>query len=110
MVSLHGYFTPKPGKNQELLAAIRDKWYAAMSEQPGFIAGALLRPLPDEVYEERGVPKPEHTFEVVSFWRSEEERAAWTARPIHQEVFPQVLQNVETRRSVVQQVEHTWNI
>ena len=48
MISLHVYMTPKANRDSELEAGIRDKWIAAMSEQPGFLRAALLKPFPSD--------------------------------------------------------------
>ena len=81
MISLHVYMTPKANKEGELEAGIRDKWMAAMSEQRGFLRAALLKPFPDEELDKLQAAKPASTFETVAFWRTEEERLAWVARP-----------------------------
>ena len=92
MITLHVYMNPKPGKELELETGIADKWLVAMAQQPGFAGSAVLTPMPGEHPDELGARKPESAFEVLSFWRSEEERLAWVARPIHNEVFLPLLE------------------
>ena len=44
MISLSVYLIPKKGRELELDSAVRDGWLPAMSEQPGFLAAAVVRP------------------------------------------------------------------
>ena len=110
MISLHVYMTPKAGKNSELEAGIRDKWMAEMSEQPGFLRAALLKSFPDDELDRLQASKPARTFETVAFWRTEEERQAWVARPIHDQVFKPLLELADDVSYTLQTVEHDWNL
>lgn len=110
MISLHVYLTPKPGRDRELEASIRDSWMAAMAEQPGFVSAALLRPLPEIELRKLGANRPLHVYEVVAFWRSEQERLAWVARPIHDRVFKPVVELSASMSFVVQSVAASWKI
>ena len=110
MISLHVYLTPAAGKAAELDSAISDKWLTAMAEQPGFISGAVLKPFAEEDLAELQATVPEHYVEVVSFWQSEEKRLAWVARPIHDEVFNQVLTAAEGVSHTLQTVDNSWNL
>ena len=109
MIALHMFFKPKADKDEELESAIRDKWIAAMAQQPGFIRAIMLLPYSDEQLEEIGLARPEHTFEVISFWESEEQRSAWATRPIHNEVMSYVNAAAESKASSLRVVSHTWN-
>lgn len=110
MISLHIYLTPKAGKEKEMEVAIRDSWIAAMSEQPGFLRAAILRPFSDDALAKLEAAKPLHTFEVVSLWQSEKLRLAWVARPIHDKVFVPVTELAENLSFTLQTVEHDWNL
>ncbi len=110
MISLNVYFTPKPGKDGDLESAIRDKWVAAMSEQPGFLRAAILKPFPEDDLARLQAIKPQSALEVVAFWRSEDERAAWVARPIHNQVFLPLLELSDRVTYTVQTVEHAWEL
>lgn len=110
MISLHVYLTPRPGKDSELETSIRDTWLAAMAEQPGFVSAAMLRPLPEVDLKKLGANRPLHVYEVVAFWRSEQERLAWVARPIHDRVFKPVVELSATVSFVVQTVAAGWKI
>lgn len=110
MISLHVYMTAKPGKEADLEAGIRDSWIAAMSEQPGFLHAALLKPFSDEELDALGVMKPSHTFEVVSFWESEKLRLEWVARPIHDEVFMPLMELTDNVAPTLATVEHSWEL
>lgn len=110
MMSLHVYMTPKANKESELEAGIRDEWMAAMSEQPGFLRAALLTPFPDDELEALQAARPTSTFETVAFWRTEEERLAWVARPIHDRVFNPLLELADDVSYTLQTVEHDWNL
>ena len=110
MISLNVYLTPKAGKASELEAAVRAGWMGAMVEQPGFLSAALLKPFGDEELAELQAVKPTGAFELVAFWRSEEARAAWVARPIHDDVFRPVIAASESVSYTVQTVEHSWNL
>ena len=51
---------------------------------------------------------PDHDLEVVAFWVSEQERLEWVARPIHDQVFNQVLSSTEKVSYTLQRVENNW--
>ena len=110
MISLHVYMTPNANKEGELEAGICDKWIAAMSKQPGFLRAALLKPFPDDELDKLQAAKPATTFETVAFWRTEEERQAWVARPIHDQVFDPLLKLADEVSYTLQTVEHDWNL
>ena len=90
MITLNMRLTANPGREAELSSAIRDRWMKAMSRQPGFIRGVLLKPYEGELAAKVGLTEQDFTFEVVSFWESEEQRAAWAASDIHAEVIAYV--------------------
>ena len=48
MITLNVYLTPREGRAEELKSAVRDKWLAAMAQQPGFLRAAVLKPFPDD--------------------------------------------------------------
>ena len=110
MITLHVYLTAKPGKESEVEATIRDSWIKAMAEQPGFLHAALLRPFSDEELDALGAMKPSHTFEVVSFWESEQLRLEWVARPIHDEVFMPLMELTDNITPTLTNVGHAWNL
>jgi heme-degrading monooxygenase HmoA len=110
MISLHVYLTPKAGRERELDAAVRDEWLAAMSEQPGFLSAAVAKPFSDEELDGLGALKPGHALEAISFWRSEGDRLAWVARPIHDQVFAKVIEASESVTYTLQTVEQGWGL
>ncbi len=110
MISLHVYLKTEAEKAEMLQAAIQDTWLQAMSEQPGFVSAAILTPFPDDALADLEAVRPEHTFEVVSFWRSEKERLAWVARPIHDQVFIPVMDLAASVSFTVQTVAREWNL
>ena len=109
MITLHVYLTPKPGKDRELKTAING-WLEAMAEQPGFVRAALLRQAPAEDLVKLGAARPGHAFEVVVFWRSEQERLAWVARPVHDRVFKPVVALAASVSFTVQNVARGWKV
>ncbi|NQW18663.1 MAG: antibiotic biosynthesis monooxygenase [Chloroflexi bacterium] len=110
MISLHVYLNPKDGKTADLESAIRDRWIAAMATQPGFISAAVLTPFSDEALGALGAIKPKTAYEVVSFWKSEELRLEWVARPIHDEVFAPLLELAAEVSFTLNDVPDEWNI
>ena len=110
MISLNVYLTPKAGKAAELACAIRDVWMKAMIEQPGFIRGSVNTPFPDADLDAIEAAKPSYAYEVVSYWASEEERLAWVARDVHQEVWPQVTAQAESVSYCLFNVGATWGM
>lgn len=110
MISLHVYLKAKPGKERDLEAGIKDSWLAAMAKQPGFVSCALVNPFSEEALKKLGAKKPDHTFEVIAFWRSEEERLAWVARPIHDQVFRPLQPLASSIESTLQTVVHSQKI
>ena len=111
MITLNMRLTAEPGREDELDSAIRDRWMKAMARQPGFIRGVMLRPYEGEMAANVGLPEQEFTFEVVSFWESEEQRAAWAASDIHAEVIAYVNDAIVTesgKRAVMFTIEDHW--
>jgi len=110
MISLHVYVTPKKGREKELDSAIQGGWLPAMSEQPGFMAAAVVSPYDHTELEALGAVAPAPALEAVSFWRSETERLAWVARPIHDEVFAKVIDAAEEVSHTLQHVDRSWGL
>lgn len=110
MISLHVYLTPKTGQEMNLDSAVQDGWLPAMSQQPGFLAAAVVRPYDDRELEALGAVRPAPALEAVSFWNSEAERQEWVARPIHDEVFVKVIDAAESVSHTLQNVEGSWGL
>ena len=110
MISLHVYLTPKEGRDSDLDSAVQEGWLPAMSRQPGFLAAAVVRPYDDAELEALGAVRPTPALEAVSFWRSESERQDWVARPIHDEVFANVIDAAEGVSHTLQNVEGSWGL
>ena len=111
MITLNMRLTAKPGCEAGLNSAIRDKWMKAMAKQPGFIRGVMLKPYEGDAAAKVGLPEQEFTVEVVSFWESEERRAAWAASDIHAEVIAYVNDAIlpETgKKAVMFTIEEHW--
>ncbi len=111
MITLNMRLTAKPGCEAELESAICDKWMKAMARQPGFIRGVMLKPYEGEAAAKVGLPEQDFTVEVVSFWESEERRAAWAASDIHAEVIAYVNDAIlpETgKKAVMFTIEKHW--
>lgn len=111
MITLNMRLTAKRGREDDLLRAVRDRWMAAMSRQPGFVRGVLLKPYSGPAAANVGLPEKEFTFEVVSFWETEADRAAWAASEIHAEVIAGVNDAVEPdagKESALFTVEYDW--
>ena len=72
-----------------------------MAKQPGFVQAAMLTQFDDESSED---------IEVISYWKSEELRLEWVARPIHDEVFASIMDLAETISPTVKTVSNTWSI
>ena len=111
MITLNMRLTAKPGSEAELASAIRDKWMKTMARQPGFIRGVMLKPCEGETAAKVGLPEQDFTFEVVSFWESEDQRAAWAASDIHAEVIAYVNDAIvpETgKKAVMFTIEEHW--
>ena len=110
MISLHVYMNAKSGREQELDSQIKDKWLAAMIEQPGFVSAAILTPFSDDALAQLQAGKPDTAYEIVSFWQSEEERLEWVARPIHDEVFLPIVELSDDLSFTLQTVTDDWNL
>ncbi len=111
MITLNMRLTAIQGKEAELASAIRDKWMDAMSRQPGFIRGVMLKPYAGEDAAKVGLPDQDFTTEVVSFWENEEQRAAWAASDIHAEVIAYVNDAILTetgKKAIMFTIEETW--
>lgn len=110
MIALDVYFNAKDGNSAKLERVIVDVWMEAMKRQPGFLRAALLTPLPQEELEALGAVRPPFSHEVISFWESEEQRRAWVARDVHQEVWPQVEAAAEAIVYTVSNCGESWKI
>ena len=110
MISLHVYLKPKSGMEKTLESAIKDRWIDAMQVQDGFISAATVTPYSDEELEKLEAISPSHVYEVISFWQTEEQRLAWVARPIHDEVFEEVINSSEELSYTLQTVTQNWKI
>lgn len=111
MITLNMRLTAKRGREDDLLRAVRDRWMEAMSRQPGFVRGVLLEPYSGAAAAKVGLSEKEFTFEVVSFWETEEDRAAWAASEIHAEVIAGVNDAVEPdggKDSALFTVKYRW--
>jgi heme-degrading monooxygenase HmoA len=109
MISLNVYLSPKSGRDAELVSAIR-KWLGGMSQQPGFVNAAILKPYAAEELAKLEALTPPTPIEVVCFWRSESERLEWVTRPIFEEVYPPVEEAADAITFTMQTVEHSWNV
>lgn len=110
MISLHVYLTPKAGREMDLDSAVQGGWLQAMSQQPGFLAAAVVRPYDDMELEALGAVRPASALEAISFWRSEAERLEWVTRPIHDEVFAKVIDAAASVSHTLQNVEGSWGL
>ena len=108
MISLHVYLTPLTGKISDLKVAVTETWLPAMTKQPGFINAYLLQPFSDIELKKNDANIPDHDLEVVAFWRSEKERLEWVARPIHDQVFNQVLSSTKKVTYTLKTVKNNW--
>ena len=110
VISLNVYLTPKSGQAAKLEHAIKDVWLTAMRQQPGFLGAALITPFSDEDLAKLEASRPAYSYEVVSYWNSEEERVTWVTRDIHQEVWPQVVEQAENVSYTLFNVDSSWNL
>ena len=102
MISLNVYLTPKNGHEDALEKAIKEVWLTAMVKQPGFVS--------DDDLEALEASKPSYVYEMVSYWATEEDRVAWVARDIHQEVWPQVTDQVSDVSYTLFDCNTTWSM
>ena len=70
MITLNMRLTAKPGREAELASAIQDKWMKAMSGQPGFIRGVMLKPYEGEDAAKVGLPEQDFTLRWSRFGRA----------------------------------------
>ena len=110
MISLNVYLTPKHGPEDALEKAIKEAWLTAMVKQPGFVSATLNTPFSAADLEALEASKPSYVYEMVSYWATEEERVAWVARDIHQEVWPQVTDQVSDVSYTLIDCNTTWSM
>ena len=110
MISLNVYLTAKEGQEAVLETAIKDVWIAAMTQQPGFLRATLNTPFSDEDLAALEANKPDFAYEMVSYWRTEQERVEWVARDIHQEVWPQVIEHCADVSYTLFDCNTTWSM
>ncbi len=110
MISLNVYLTAKEGQEAALETAIKDVWISAMTQQPGFLRATLNTPFSDDDLAALEASKPPFGYEMVSIWRTEQERVDWVARDIHQEVWPQVIEHCTDVSYTLFDCNTTWSM
>ena len=108
MISLHVYLSSLPDKFSDLEVAVSETWLPDMAKQPGFINAYLLQPFNDIELKKIDAHIPDHDLEIVAFWASEQERLEWVARPIHDQVFNQVLSSTKKVTYTLKTVKNNW--
>ncbi len=109
MISLNVYLSAKPGSTAALEHAI-DGWIDAMALQPGFVRAAVVRPYAEDHLKSLEATKPVYEYEVVSYWNSEDDRVAWTKRPIIWEVWPKVEEEAGSLTYTLFDVTQNWKM
>ena len=110
MISLSVYLTAKEGREAALETAIKEVWIAAMTQQPGFLRATLNTPFSDEDLAALEANKPPFAYEMVSYWRTEQERVDWVTRDIHQEVWPHVIAHCADVSYTLFDCNTTWSM
>ena len=110
MISLHVYLKPKSGMGNALESAIKNRWINEMQIQDGFISAATLQPYAQKELSKLEATSPSHVYEVISFWKTEEQILACVAKPIHDKVREEVINASDNVSYTLQTVEQKWNI
>jgi heme-degrading monooxygenase HmoA len=82
-VELHCDLEVDPSKEHDLMSIFRDRFRPAIAKQPGFVGVKLLR-LQAAL---AGEPPAHCRYRLVINFATEDQRAAWVASDLHQEVW-----------------------
>src|SRR5258708_39140455 len=85
-IQLHVDLQVDPAKEKEMLEIFHGPFHAAAAKQTGFIDAKILR-LRSAL---KGSAPPNANYRFVLRFQSEEQRQAWIATPIHQELWPKI--------------------
>src|SRR5262249_6094193 len=90
-VQLHVDMDVDPTKEKNLLATYRTHFRPAISKQPGFAEVKLLKLVSAMV----GSAPANTSYRLLIIFQTEEQRKAWVATPLHQQVWPMMEANLK---------------
>jgi antibiotic biosynthesis monooxygenase (ABM) superfamily enzyme len=96
-IELHVDLQVYPGREKEMLEIFHGQFHAAAAKQPGFIDVKMLK-LRSAL---QGSAPSNANYRFVLRFQSEEERQAWVATPIHQEIWPRIVQTLASKEYTV---------
>jgi antibiotic biosynthesis monooxygenase (ABM) superfamily enzyme len=96
-IELHVDLQVDPAKEKEMLKIFHGPFHAAAAQQAGFIDAKMLH-LRSAV---KGSAPPDANYRFVLRFQSEEQRQAWIATPIHQQLWPKIEQTLASQQYTV---------
>jgi heme-degrading monooxygenase HmoA len=96
-IELHVDLQVDPAKEKEMLEIFHSQFHAAAAKQPGFIDVKMLK-LRSAI---QGSAPPHANYRFVLQFQSEEQRQAWVATAIHQELWPKIEQTLASKQYTV---------
>jgi antibiotic biosynthesis monooxygenase (ABM) superfamily enzyme len=85
-IALHVDLQVDPAKEKEMLRVFHGKFHAAAAKQPGFISANMIK-LRSAL---QGAAPPNSNYRFVLQFETEEQRQAWVASSIHQQLWPMI--------------------
>lgn len=96
MIRFRIRLTAKDGNLDSLRRLFDDVFSVAVQQMEGFRSCELLRPYAAQVRGELCEATPDHDLEIELVFDTEQQRRAWVASDLHQEVWPRVRELAES--------------
>jgi antibiotic biosynthesis monooxygenase (ABM) superfamily enzyme len=96
-IQLHVDLQVDPAKEGEMLEIFHGPFHAAAAQQPGFISANMLQ-LRAAL---QGAAPPHANYRFVLQFQSEDQRKAWVATSIHQELWPKIEATLASKQYIV---------
>ena len=90
-IQLHVDLSVDPAKEREMLDHFEKVFRPAAAKQPGFIDARMLKLR----IARRGAAPPGANYRFVLSFATEEQRQAWAATPLHQQVWPPIVNTLK---------------
>jgi hypothetical protein len=86
-IELHVDLAVDPAREREMLEVFNSAFRPAASRQPGFVDARMLKLRAAR----RGEAPPGANYRYVLVFVTEEQRSAWAATPVHQRIWPRIV-------------------
>jgi antibiotic biosynthesis monooxygenase (ABM) superfamily enzyme len=95
-IALHVDLQVDPAKEKEMLSVFHGKFHAAAAKQPGFISANIIK-----LRSALQGSAPHANYRFVLQFQTEEQRQAWVATSIHNQIWPQIEATLASKQYTV---------